>query len=1045
MAPYLCLVFYIRNMSLESYIHAGNTFSNDAFSRVKDVRVLGGTDNLLHFVCSVPYAHMYQSPMKFRDFRDSSQARAFQQVLTFFLDYCYGIAAARSKKEQTVAFDNTVVLLEACQHATKDRYVGTRIHVFTTRCHSDLTKLYQVLDYNEELCKRKNVKAGEFERHRAVNNIYAYAERVVNVYFNNTFGSSVVDTMNTTDPTHELSPANVFNLQHIYIENAKYNSPSDYMNQTDFVFPDMDNVLRIPPNMLEPEVLMNRYLVDYLMHRVNPPEAHLQLCALTYKLSLKSHSLRVDPPELDLDNDCCEFDSSEKPQMMALLKNFRVLDVSGDDTDTKCSFGFFCFRGLIAPTAEVNQTSYMSMETCGDKVLYHPMLVSQSDLSDIDLIKIRGDKLKGDMDEAKRKQFMLSEFKQRCWGDTDANMSKPLKAVVRWFNSEYDGTLFQYPLKFREYSVFANRAIRIMSVYDKLYMISTAHHPFFLINHSKYDSWRHEMDLHLNICSTGDGATSKSFLYDWMIKNSVPGTCPEFTYETAKSNAHDENNNHLRCVFHEAPQGMFSHNKHTDPQQEAAFKERLTSQKTSHRRLHIDEHTGVRSQISSVSQAIGCYFGASNDPKSKSTPAMITRFHWLESEKVYREGRNIHDCQRAEDTMSESAKQSRRTQLMYHHFEDMLLALTFQFIRIGLLTTPDLSVANIVVDNFTDILKRYGINFEGRTIERVKKLCTIMTIINAKEQLFHTPGGKHCGKPFELEQLMDMDVLMVCTEEIAFFCVGLMFNSIEGENKKKVLKAIWTLHQRSKRYRNLETHSGLESYDLNYVAMDNLKRLKQQIHGTIHEKDGKIGESAIVSVLEELSKEQMLCADYEMIDDNALGTFEDGFPEPGDRKVRQERLIKDGQSTYIHMENFRVFRENSFSDLFKECVQEIRHRFTLTRKMLIGRRIRNVQGMIEHCHLFDAIQMTPCPNESLVISGGTCYDEDDFDIVTETEESEEICLEMDLDTYGRNNRSRLLGREVPQFEAAESRYTLDYPSNLLGKLFRKRKRRQHHE
>ena len=221
----------------------------------------------------------------------------------------------------------------------------------------------------------------------------------------------------------------------------------------------------------------------------------------------------------------------------------------------------------------------------------------------------------------------------------------------------------------------------------------------------------------------------------------------------------------------------------------------------------------------------------------------------------------------------------------------MLLALTFQFIRIGLLTTPDLSVANIIVDNFTDILKRYGISFEGRTIERVKKLCTIMTIINAKEQLFHTPGGKHCGKPFELEQLMDMDVLMVCTEEIAFFCVGLMFNSIEQENHKKVLKAIWTLHQRSKRYRNLETHSGLESYDLNYVAMDNLKRLKQQIHGTIHEKDGKIGESAIVSVLEELSKEQMLCADYEMIDDNTIGTFEDGFPEPGDRKVRQLSLI----------------------------------------------------------------------------------------------------------------------------------------------------------
>ena len=249
------------------------------------------------------------------------------------------------------------------------------------------------------------------------------------------------------------------------------------------------------------------------------------------------------------------------------------------------------------------------------------MLISQSELSDLDLIKIRGDLLKGDIDEQTRKEFMLSEFIQRCWGDTDANISKPLQAVTRWFNNDYNGETFKWVPHYSDMSVFANRAIRTMKIYDTLPMMSTAHHAFFLIQHAKFDSWRHEMDLHFNVCMTGDGATSKTFLYEQMIATSIPGTCPEFTYETAKSNAHDDNNNHLRNVFQEAPCGMFTSNKHTDPQQEAAFKERLTSQKTSHRRLHIDEHTGVRKQVSSVSQAIGCYFGASNDPKSKSTPA----------------------------------------------------------------------------------------------------------------------------------------------------------------------------------------------------------------------------------------------------------------------------------------------------------------------------------------------------------------------------------------------------------------------------------------
>ena len=1024
-------------MEVDSFVHAGNTFSNDAFSRINRVKVHTGVDNFLHLCFSLSHDHLFQSPMKFSDFRNTSEASAMKNCFTFFLDFCYSIGAA--KKKEGLAFDDIVCVLEACKHKDKDRYVGTRVHVFTTRCHSERKKLHSFLEHNEEIYRRG--KFGEFERHRVVNNAYSYASRICNVYMNNVSGIASVDSMFLDSDTQELSPSNVFSLEHMsrHMSNAKFNEPADYMQNGTIVFPDEANILRISPDMLKPDILMGRYLVDYLLYRVNPPEAHIRFMGgfpnnCQYRLTLMTHSLRVDPPALQLTNSECTFPAEAKDDIVQLLKHFRVLEIDHVN-DVQCSFGFFEYCSLITNTEKINNTSYMSMEAVGDKVLYHPMLISQSKLSDIDLIKIRGDLLKGDLEETKRKQFILGEFMQRCWGDTDANISKPLKSVQRWYNHDYNDEVFGYPVHYKGLSVFANRAIRIMKMYDKLFCISSAHHAMFLINHTKHDSWRHEMDLHFNVCSTGDGATSKSFLFEMMIETSIPGTCPEFTYETAKSNAHDDNNNHLRNVFQEAPQGMFTSNKHTDPQQEAAFKERLTSQKTSHRRLHIDEQTGVRSQISSVSQAIGCYFGASNDPKSRSTPAMITRFHWLESEKVYREGRNIHDCQRAYDSMGPVAQAARERSVVYHKLEDAIMAMTFQFIRVGLLEKPELVVADIVIDNFTMLLKKYGITYEGRTIERTKKLCTIMTMINAKEQLFHTPGGKYYQKPFRLEYLMDMQDLMVCTEEIAIFCVGLMFNSIEAENHKKVLRAIWKLHKRSNEFRGEDSQT--MEIDYSYIAVEGIKRLKQQIHGTIHESEGKIGESAIESVLEELRKGQIMCSVYE----KTAGVFSDGHPEPTNaRKFRCERIIVGPAKTYVHMENFRVFREGTSSDLFKECLKELWHMHTPRHQILIGRRIRSEKGLVVHPHLFDTVMMQP-KNQSLMVSGGTIYDEDDMDIIDidNVTNLEEEMLDEDLDSYGRKQRSVKLGYNIDMFET-ECVSNRKYPGNNLKTLFKKRKR-----
>ena len=327
----------------------------------------------------------------------------------------------------------------------------------TTRCACEKKKLEKTFVYN----MTQKGPPGEFDHHVAVNSAYAYANRICNVYLDSTSGSASVDCMFREADDHELCPSHIFSMQNMSIPHAKHNDPSDYMRDGKIVFPDEDCILRISPDMLKPDVFMNRYLVDYLLFRVNPPEAHFRQCTeppFNYTLYLKSHTLRVDPPGLELNNDRCTFAEQDRDGVMDLLQNFRVLEITPTTSDFKVSFNMLTFRSLISETSHVNNTSYMSMETCGDKVLYHKMLISQSDLSDIDLIKIRGDKLKGVMDETQRRQFMLTELVQRCWGDSDANISKPLKDVIRWFNSDYSGKLYTYPLHYSNCLLYTSDA-----------------------------------------------------------------------------------------------------------------------------------------------------------------------------------------------------------------------------------------------------------------------------------------------------------------------------------------------------------------------------------------------------------------------------------------------------------------------------------------------------------------------------------------------------------------------------------------------------------
>ena len=82
--------------------------------------------------------------------------------------------------------------------------------------------------------------------------------------------------------------------------------------------------------------------------------------------------------------------------------------------------------------------------------------------------------------------------------------------------------------------VFVNAMNFKMDFFDNDLHVSTGHTSLMLLHHSKYDSYRQMTDLHFNTVYTGEGATSKSYLFEKMKQMSIPATVSELTYQTAK-------------------------------------------------------------------------------------------------------------------------------------------------------------------------------------------------------------------------------------------------------------------------------------------------------------------------------------------------------------------------------------------------------------------------------------------------------------------------------------------------------------------------------
>lgn len=751
--------------------HCGRSLATTAFNQVKNVSITE-MDELINLRFSVDKKYLRNSAIGWDQFREDTEGLAMLKSFSFFVKMIFELQQSESGDLEG---QNVAVFLEWVRHADiPDKHVGIRLHVFSNRKGSKAKPsniLQEMIKQNKKIVEsnkrqKKTLKQEEhvfhYESYQHIVSMSEYARQVADVYNHNYEASSAMDDASIHQTSHKAHPEYVFGLERdgFKIDKAVdlQNQPGNYRSDTGaFIFPDETRIYRMMPSDLNLDKFFHRYLPDYFFTRVKMPDIRIHL-------NQETGIMRAYiTPHLDRDRylkhfnrwgerigttDEWDFPWGVKNDLINLVKeHFNVWDQN--DTPTEVSAVNTLQWLQVTPLMHDMVFHNSTMTTDGAKVispLIKTLLTNKHSLSDIDVLKIRMEYFSEWVKDRRGLQKkMVDMFVERVFDDEYADVSEPGRMILLWKSHMRKPRVCNFRKIDSRYSVFANRAIRIMEMYDKVLHVSSTHKALFLLNHAKYNAYNQKLGLHFNSIFTGEGATSKSFLFDTVSELSIEGTTETITYHTLRADAIDGDQIDTIQQYHEAPPGMIMKNKHQDGTQEAMFKNKMTEQVIKVKEFWRDENTGERKNRIAKSQCIGVVMANSNDDPSDISEAMATRFFKGEFEKT-ENGRSIQECQRGvrNSLTCPSAMRLKAFWVEYCKEEQMRMWTVYKFIYMGILAKPNLVAADIVYSQMTTYLKRnHKISIPPRTKERFEILCSVYTILNGLEHVFNIEGGVH--------------------------------------------------------------------------------------------------------------------------------------------------------------------------------------------------------------------------------------------------------------------------------------------------------------
>lgn len=528
-------------------------------------------------------------------------------------------------------------------------------------------------------------------------------------------------------------------------------------------------------------------------------------------------------------------------------------------------------------------------------------------------------------------EWSVKAMKTQCL-DPDACISEVVSKMLTWRDNN-EAIVIDHCLTDSSMSVFANRVIRLMEGYEQYYLISTAHRMMYLIQHARYDSFRRAFGLHFNCFQAGESACSKSFLFDQMSKDSIPGTVEVLTYQTGKADAVDGNRNDITTVCHEAPPGMFrtAKNPNADSSQEAMFKEKLTSQKVTAKVYCQDEATGRRSARLTKSECIGVWMGATNDPPSEVEEALATRFFWGNFEQVQRRGRDIDDCMNGQRMMTNHDKNHLKRLNLEAQEEQFRMMLVEKAIWTGIIKDVNTQASNIILPRLKAKMTKNSIVRAGpRDWERVKIFARNQAIVTAIEQVFNLPGGECYGQPFTIDLVPKLEPHLIVTEEMVIFTLSMLSDQFRSPVEHKILNTIWTMEK----FKPTFGKPGDEnSHD--YIKLPRLQQLSKSVSSRIPLENGRTSANNIMNFIANMTKHTIMAKPYTLTVPEGTEANPNPFPVEvkGGTLQPKQSAYYGPEGVFIHVAHI-LGHSSDHSDSVYDILASETHKYSDNKRIL---------------------------------------------------------------------------------------------------------------
>lgn len=640
----------------------------------------------------------------------------------------------------------------------------------------------------------------------------------------------------------------------------------------------------------------------------------------------------------------------------------------------------------------------------------------------------------------KHQDWGVHAMKTQCL-DPDACISDVVSKMLTW-RTKSTNKIVRHEIKDPTMSVFANRVFVLLEGYEQYYLISTAHRMLYLIQHARYDAFRRDFGLHLNCFQAGDGATSKSFLFQMMDKMSIDGTTEVLTYQTGKSDAVDGNRNDIVTVCHEAPPGMFrtAKNPNADSSQEAMFKEKLTSQRVTCKTFCQDESTNKRSSRLTKSECVGVWMGATNDAKGDVEEALQTRFFWGNFEQVQRRGRDIDDCMNGERMMSSEDKAHRKLLFGEGKEEQWRVMLVEKAIWTKVIKDVDATATNILIPRFKAKMSKNSIIRPGpRDWERVKLFARNQAIVTAIERVCNIPGGEHYGQDFVEEMIPALEPYLKVTEEMVLFTLTLFADQFRSPVEHKILNTIWRM-EKSNPITGNPLNAEETSHD--YIKLPKLRQLARTINSRIPLENGRTSAHNIEDFLLKMTRHSFYSKKYNPPSTPAVSQAgADKFPvisKDKDNAKKVDSCVINGDAVYIHVSHILAHSSGGIDSVFETVAQET-HKYSATKRILTACPIND-----ELFHVFKVIERNPgggklTYNNILHNTAASRFITSTKDDATATRTRGGYDIDKDIDEYVAEEWSIKIGKPTNTplesvrelVDAGSNTYLFQYPSDLV--------------